>query len=546
MLEQSDEFLKTEVLDHHGLVAGTCRDIGLIDEINKRIGSSDPRRIVQPGIAVIAMIINGLGFTNRRLYLTPQFFKSKPVQLLLGESIEASDLNDHALGKALDEIAAYGTTKLFSEVVFSIAEKEGLLESFKEARLDSTSFCLHGNYENDKEIETIEVVKGFSKDHRPDLNQVMLSLVMGTEANLPMWMEAQNGNTSDKSSFHETVKNMSEFKKELTLNDSHWIADSAFYTSDRLTKYQDLKWTTRVPENIGVCRKLLEQDGLNWTDIREGYKYCEVGSLYGGMRQRWIIIESDQAHKREVHTLEKKVSKEEAAIKKACWHLGNESFSCESDAKSALSKMVKKFKYHTIKASFEQVIKHSGKGRPKKGEMGKISGIKIKCHIEQDDFEIEKEKNRKGRFIIATNSLEEDLSAEMIFESYGKLQDVERGFGFLKDPWFMVNSFFVKNRSRIQALMMVMTLCLFVYNLTQYRLRKALRDENTTVPNQKGKEFQRPTLKWIFQILEGIAIVHIFDKAIEKWRLLVTNLDSTRKKIICLLGGYTKLIYGFS
>jgi len=137
------------------------------------------------------------------------------------------------------------------------------------------------------------------------------------------------------------------------------------------------------------------------------------------------------------------------------------------------------------------------------------------------------------------------ISPEMIFESYGKLQDVERGFGFLKDPWFMVNSFYVKSRQRIQALMMVMTLCLFVYNLIQYRLRESLKRENETVPNQKGKEFQRPTLKWIFQLMEGVGIVHIYDNTLLKWRSVVTNMDEVRRKIISLLGGCACEIYGF-
>jgi transposase len=54
------------------------------------------------------MILNGLGFTGRRLYLTPQFFEGKPLERLLGEGILAKHLNDDALGDALDAIAAYG------------------------------------------------------------------------------------------------------------------------------------------------------------------------------------------------------------------------------------------------------------------------------------------------------------------------------------------------------------------------------------------------------------------------------------------------------
>ncbi len=106
------------VLDHHGLVASQCPDLQLAQRIDKRL-SRHPGRIVSYDTACVAMILNGLGFTNRRLYLTPQFFESKPVEVLLGPGIEARHLNDDALGDALDAIAQYGPSKLTPTSVFS-------------------------------------------------------------------------------------------------------------------------------------------------------------------------------------------------------------------------------------------------------------------------------------------------------------------------------------------------------------------------------------------------------------------------------------------
>ena len=360
-----------------------------------------------------------------------------------------------------------------------------------------------------------------------------------------MWMEGNNGNVSDKKSFHETVKNMRIFQKQLKANDCHWIADSALYTPEKLLKHKDLYWTTRVPETIKACKNLLEQEDFVWTDLDRGYAYSEVGSNYGEIKQRWIIVKSEQAYEREIKTLEKKIMKESEAALKACWHLGNEQFSCRKDAASALKKLDKKYHFHNLHGSFEEIIKHPSRGRPKKGISGEQSGIRIIIKMARDENAIAKESRRKGRFIIATNNLNEKrLSSEDIFQSYRKQQDVERGFCFLKDPWFMVNSFFLKSRLRIEALMMVMALCLLVYNLTQHRLRNSLEKNEETLPNQKGKAFQNPTLKWIFQMMEGIGIVHILDKATSKWHSVVTNLDSIRKKIIQLIGGVACEIYG--
>jgi hypothetical protein len=61
-------------------------------------------------------MLNGLGFTHRALYLTPLDFRSKPVDRLLGEDIEAEHLNDDVLGRALDAIYDYGPDVLYPQL----------------------------------------------------------------------------------------------------------------------------------------------------------------------------------------------------------------------------------------------------------------------------------------------------------------------------------------------------------------------------------------------------------------------------------------------
>ena len=76
MSEVSEGQIQTASLDHLGLVAAICQDLKIAQKIDNRL-PCDCQRKVSPGIAVVAMILNGLGFTNRRLYLTDQFFESK-------------------------------------------------------------------------------------------------------------------------------------------------------------------------------------------------------------------------------------------------------------------------------------------------------------------------------------------------------------------------------------------------------------------------------------------------------------------------------------
>ena len=73
----------------------------------------------------------------------------------------------------------------------------------------------------------------------------------------------------------------------------------------------------------------------------------------------------------------------------------------------------------------------------------------------------------------------------------------------IKDPVFSLNNIFLKKTERIDALMVVMTLCLMVYNVGQYKIREALKATDETVKNQVGKSLQNPTLRWLFQRING-------------------------------------------
>ena len=64
--------MRVERLDHLGIVAGICREIGLAEYLDALAEPSQQQ--VSVGTATVAMILNGLGFSNRRLYLVSQFF----------------------------------------------------------------------------------------------------------------------------------------------------------------------------------------------------------------------------------------------------------------------------------------------------------------------------------------------------------------------------------------------------------------------------------------------------------------------------------------
>ncbi len=62
------------------------------------------------------MILNGLGYVNKQLYLTPFFFKDKPLQRLFGRDVEALWFNDDTLGRTPDKLFDYGVSELYEKI----------------------------------------------------------------------------------------------------------------------------------------------------------------------------------------------------------------------------------------------------------------------------------------------------------------------------------------------------------------------------------------------------------------------------------------------
>jgi hypothetical protein len=56
--------MRVERLDHLGIVAEVCREIGVAEWLNAQDTRS--RQKVPVGTATVAMVLNGLGFSNRQ------------------------------------------------------------------------------------------------------------------------------------------------------------------------------------------------------------------------------------------------------------------------------------------------------------------------------------------------------------------------------------------------------------------------------------------------------------------------------------------------
>ena len=83
---------RSETLNHLGLVAGMFDELGIGETLDRIIPQDLSQKKVSVGQSIKAMVLNGLGFANKQLYLVSSFFDNKSTERLIGNG-----LNNHRL-----------------------------------------------------------------------------------------------------------------------------------------------------------------------------------------------------------------------------------------------------------------------------------------------------------------------------------------------------------------------------------------------------------------------------------------------------------------
>jgi len=439
----TDKYLN-ERLDHLGIVTGVCQEIGLAAWLDAQ--DPDNRQQVSVGTATVAMILNGLGFSNRQLYLVPQYFANKPVEHLLGTGISADMLNDDCLGRTLDWLYAHDPTKLFAGIANRARQVFGI--SAQQVHVDTTSFSVSGAYSSAgewveepgktaeaREAQTalIAITYGYSRDHREDLKQWMLTLATTHDGDVPLFLQPLDGNNSDKVSLRASVMAIQKQLREADAQPSVYVADNGIYSEANMRQLNaaGVKWVSRVSETSTEAKTVLQEGSQDWQRSEDGsiQWYRRVMALPQGS-ERWVIVRTSASKQRAQASLQRQVSHAQASWERKCWHLGARRFACAADARAALERELKgKPTWLEIHHDVLAHARHVGKGRPRKEASPTTYQWQIVATVTVNQQRVHEEALRKACFIVGTNELEsEALSDQELVTAYKDQGGVERGF----------------------------------------------------------------------------------------------------------------------
>ena len=432
-----------ERLDHLGIVAGVCQEIGLAAWLD----AQDPgnRQQVSVGTATVAMILNGLGFSNRQLYLVPQYFATKPVEHLLGAGIRAEMLNDDCLGRTLDWLYAHDPTKLFAGIASRARQSFGI--KAQQMHVDTTSFSVSGQYSmagegkefregavpNSSEAAVIVITYGYSRDHREDLKQWMIALATTHDGDVPLFLQPLDGNSSDKVSLLAAITALQAQVREAEEEPGIYVADSGVYSESNMRQLNKagVKWVSRVPETSKEAKAVLQEGSDEWQRAEDGSMqwYSRVMNLPQGA-ERWLIVRTQASLQRAQVSLQRQVTTAQASWQQKCWHLSNRRFACEADARAALERELKgKPAWLEVKTEVVAHPRHAGKGRPRKDVSPAAHQWQIVATVTIRQQQLDEEVSRKACFIVGTNVTDlKALPDQELVTTYKEQGGVERGF----------------------------------------------------------------------------------------------------------------------
>ena len=358
------------------LIRAMAERIGLVPTIDALVGWDPSRCRLSPGERILALIIHWL--TDREpLYPVWEAFDLTDVPLLLGAGITAADLTDDALGRALDKLAAAGAAAVFS----AVAARAVAVEAIDRGGMpcDTTSRSLYGEYPTADGTRGATPRHGHSKDHRPDLKQILVPCFVNRDG-VPLMGTVEDGNRSDKRLNRDPMARIVQAFSPEALRDLVYIADSALVTGPHREDLAaaDRAWLFRLPDTFGgaATAKAAAWEADAWIPVGQvaeapraaTYAASEQTGTIGERGYRLVVYRSSSLDRRKAKTLERELTAARATAERAADALSTQAFTCAAAAAAFRATAPRWWPCTTTVGPVMVTEKRAHRGRPRRDD----------------------------------------------------------------------------------------------------------------------------------------------------------------------------------
>jgi transposase len=547
------------------LLARLCHELRIQPLVNSMVEWDPQQCKVSPGSLVVALIINML-IDRSPLYQVEEFYKRRDLELFFPEPVEAAALNDDALGRTLDRLAAIDLPQLVQSVALC-AIRVGKME-VRSVHADTTSVSVTGEYpstfgdlafqEEHPEKKLIAIDHGYSKQHRPDLKQFLCGMIVSKDG-LPVYGDIRDGSYSDKLWNREVLAALE--KSFLDPQTIVYVADSSLVTKKNLQLMAErkVKFISRLPEVFNECQqakdkvftrnKWLYVGALAKTPKKDAaiYHVASTTCAIDGNNYRLLVTQSSAHDRRTQKKLERTISKESDWLKKAGKALMQRRFACLSDAETALQEFIAANEkgLHKVKGMVIAFTETKfPPGRPRKdADYPRETSYQVDIQVFQPtEKDCDAWLKRESSFVLITNLPEDTWSDAAVLEEYKNQYKVERQFMLFKHP-ITADGIFLKSKRRVEAFGYVVILALLLASFLQYRVRTNLAKTKSKLHLQlQERTTDSPTSLAILKELHYVTTVLYITPDNDHYRYLNDTLPAEHLQLL-ELAGYTTDIY---
>ncbi len=479
-----------------------------------------------------------------------------PDQLGLSEG-QVGLLNDDRVGRALDKLFAADVSSLVLSVATNAVKEFGL--RLDELHNDSTSVSFFGAYlDADRERRvlgqpTLAVTFGHSKDHRPDLKQLLFILTVTADGGVPLHFRAASGNVTDDTTHRDTWDLLCQLTGR---RDFLYVADSKLATRENMAylhQHQG-RFVTVLPKTRredAVFRALVATGQVAWRPLWEKTNGDgQVIDVYStsdrptataeGYRLVWYHSRRKAEHDaiaraaRIERTL-KELAELRDKLRSPRTRYRQESKVADAVAEILASRGVEKLIVTEVEAKEMETFRQARRGRPTK-ETPYVRKVVTRFELTYriDDAQVAEDAKSDGVFPLITNVT--DISELELLKTYKRQPTIEKRFSQLKTD-FEVAPVYLKAAHRIQALLSMYFFAMLVESLLERELREAMRRKGIdSLPlYPEGRACRWPTARRVLDLFEPIQR-HTLKQGKHPAEIFTTDLTRIQRRLLNLLG----------
>jgi transposase len=487
-----------------------------LDEFLRGHPPPEDRRSRVPTTTVLLVLLKNLLLAREPLYGVGEWAARHAPEPLGLTPAQLPALNDDRVGGCLDRLFDADIPSLALEVVARAVREFGV--DLDELHNDSTTVTFHNDYESADRERTLRgrlrlaVTHGHNKDLRPDLKQLLYILTVSGDGAVPVQYRVQSGNTTDDRSHRETWELLCRLTGR---RDFLYVADCKLATAENMANLHQHggRFLTVLPRTRGedaAFRAAVERSEARWRALHDRVDDAgEVIDRFGvhepeamtaeGYRLVWYRsarkaeLDALARHKRlerastALAELRAKLTsprtryRERAGVAQAV-----DAVLREGEAEGLIAVVIEEW----TTATYRQ----ERRGRPGPDtRYVRRQATRFDLSWRLDHDRLAREARCDGVFPLVTNV--RTMSALELLLAYKQQPMIEKRFSQLKTD-FVVAPVFLKEVSRVQALLCVYFLALLVESLLERELRRAMERAGVeSLPlYPEGRACRRPTM----------------------------------------------------